>query len=146
MLSPSSLPGRAALLADLERAAASDGPRTVLVMFGFHGLKDYLESVSLYDGDAVLERLAGRLAQAARGAGRLYAPRRGELCALFEGELPVGWSAIPAALDAEAPMLDIRTSFALVVLPSEASSAGYALLLADTRLKAGTGTLRPGRR
>lgn len=146
MLSPSSLPGRAALLADLERSSAPGSPRTVLVMFGFNGLKDYLESVSLYDGDAVLDRLAGRLAQAAGGAGRLYAPRRGELCALFEGELPIGWSAIPAALDEEAPMLDIRTSFAVVVLPSEASSAAYALLLADSRVKAGSGALRPGRR
>jgi len=134
---------RSDLMADLTQAVLPESARSVLVVFGFAGLKDHLETLSQSEGDILLERLAVRLRQTVRSPGKVYEPRRGEFCSLVEGELGSGWPMVPAALDEETSMLGLRTSFTLVTLPSEASTPGKALVLADQRLRAQSGNLRP---
>ena len=90
---------RGELLSDLGRAVLPESARSVLVVFGFAGLKGYLRSA--WDANSLLDRLAARLTQAVGDTGRLYTPRRGELAALFEGGLDTSFTMIPAALDEE---------------------------------------------
>jgi len=134
---------RGDLLSDLGQAVLPESARSVLAVFGFAGLKDYLRST--WDADSLLDRLATRLTQAVGETGRLYAPRRGELAALFEGGLGTSFTMIPAALDEEVSLIGIHTSYVLVFLPSEASTPAAALRLADYRLRAQSGNLRPER-
>ena len=137
--------GRGDLIADLARAVEPASPRAVFVIFGFVGLNGYLQARTSLDGDALLERLSRRLTHVVRNTGRLYQPRRGEFSGLFEGELGVGWPAIPFALDEEASASGIRTAFATVVLPEQASTPTEALQIADRRLRCQDGDLRPQR-
>jgi hypothetical protein len=137
--------GRADLIADLTRAVDGGSPRAVFVIFGFVGLNGFLEARTSLDGEALLDRLSARLTHAVRGRGTLYRPRRGEFSGLFEGELGVGWPAIPAALDEEASASGIHTAFATVVLPEQAVTPTEALRIADRRLRAADGDLRPQR-
>jgi len=139
---------RHALFVALERAVMSDSGPSVLVVFGFEGLKQHLEEVSDADGDALLARLADRLTVAVGSASSIYQPRRGEFCALFDGRLqavkPLLVTA-PAELDEEARAFSIRSSIGIAVLPDEATVPTYALALADHRLRALSGDLRPVR-
>jgi hypothetical protein len=138
--------GRRELLADLGSAVAPESGRSVLVVFGFAGLKDYLKTMSATEGDDLLSRLSERLAMSVSGSGKLYEPRRGEFCALFEGELKPGWTMIPSSLDDEMWAIGVRTSFAIVVLPLEASTPSLALRRGNERVRAQSGELRPQRR
>jgi len=130
------------MMADLNRAVQPGSPRSVLAVFGFSGLKDHLETMTWSQGDTVLERLAARLTEAVGGTARVYAPRRGEFCTLFEGELGTGWTEIPAALDEEASLIGIGASSTLVVLTGEAASPTGAMRLANHRLQAQGVTFR----
>jgi hypothetical protein len=139
----SSVMDRGNLIADLGQATLPDSAPSVLVVLGFVGLNDYLETVGVLDDDSLLERLRGRLGQAVGAGGRVYEPRRGEFCLLIEGGLGPDWLAIPAALDEETRMVGLHTSLAIVALPEEADTPSYALRLADQRLRAQNGVLRP---
>jgi len=131
------------MMADLGKAVRPGSPRTVLAVFGFSGLKDYLETLSTPEGDTLLVRLGARLTDAVQGKARVYAPRRGEFCSLFDGDLGAGWITVPAALDEEAGLIGVNTSSTIVVLPGEASTPTGAMRLANHRLEAQSGSLRP---
>ena len=137
---------RSTLFRDLALAVSPDTSRSVLVLFGFEGLKEHLEAVSAASGDALLERLGTRLGKALGGFHSLYEPRRGEFCGLFEGGLAAVRSllvTVPVELDDEVRPLPIRSSLGIAVLPDEATDPTYALALADRRLRALSGNLRP---
>jgi hypothetical protein len=134
------------LIGNLSLAVSSDSSRSVLVLFGFEGLKEHLETVSPEAGAELVERLGKRLGQALGGFHSVYEPRRGEFCGLFEGGLAAVRSllvTIPVELDAEVRPLPIRSSLGIAVLPDEATDPTYALALADRRLRALSGNLRP---
>jgi GGDEF domain-containing protein len=148
-MSPTRILDRKALFDDLEQAVSPESARSVLVVFGFEGLKEHLETVTTAEGDALLEQIAARLHEAVGGACRLYAPRRGEFCGLFDGGLPAVRPllvTIPVELDEDLRSLLIRSSLSVAELPGEATDPTYALSLADRRLRALSGELRPAKR
>ena len=137
---------RTDLFADLEYAVLPESGPSVLVVFGFEGLKEHLELVSAEDGDMLLGRLAERLASAVGTTAVLYEPRRGEFCGVFDGPLssikPL-LVTIPSELDEEGRSFAIRSSLGIAALPTEATDPTYAIALADHRLRALSGNLRP---
>jgi two-component system cell cycle response regulator len=80
------LGNRRALLADLEREAASaSASRPVLMLlFDLNGFKRYNDTFGHPAGDALLARLGHRLAERAAGVGRAYRLGGDEFCALVE--------------------------------------------------------------
>jgi hypothetical protein len=136
---------RRMLFADLGHAVEAGSPPSVLVLFGFEGLKEHLATVTPDEGVKLLARLGKRLQEAFGRSGDLYAPRRGEFCGLFDGGLGAVRSllvSVPVELDAEIRPLPIRTSLGIASLPEEAAEQTYALSLADRRLRALSGELR----
>ena len=141
-----SLRDRRKLISDLGCAVRSDSGRSVLVLFGFEGLREHLEDIAFSDGEKLLERIGACLARTLAGTGQLYASRRGEFCGLYEGGLSVVRSllvTVPAELDRDLRALAIHTSLGITVLPDEATDPFYALSLADRRLRALSGNVRP---
>jgi hypothetical protein len=137
---------RVKLFADLSYAVDPGSGPSVLVIFGFEGLKERLESIPPVKGDELLGGLADCLVRAVGTAAALYETRRGEFCALFDGPLVVVRSflvTVPAELDEDAQQYEVRSSLGIAVLPNEATDPTYALALADRRLRALSGNLRP---
>lgn len=145
MQSGSRVLDRNALFGALDEAVRSDSPQSVLVVFGFEGLKEYLDEASEANGDELLEILGERLTEAVGQAGSVYASRRGEFCALLEGGMPVVRSLltmVPSELDDAVRRFGVRSLLGITVLPAEATDSIYALALADRRLRALSGDLR----
>jgi len=136
---------RNTLFAALAQAVRPDSPRSLLAVFGFEGLKEYLDAASDAAGANLLEMLGGRLVTAVGETGLVYTSRRGEFCAIFEGGIGAVRSllaVIPSELDDDVRSFGIRSSLGIAVLPDEATLPTYALALADRRLRALSGDLR----
>src|SRR3954469_17638778 len=135
------LGNRRALMADLEREAgsAADERPLMLALFDLDGFKAYNDAFGHPAGDAVLGRLATRLAAALDGAGRAYRMGGDEFCVLApvtpERALDLV-DAASAALAEEGDGFSIGSSRGTVLLPSETSDPHEALRIADTRMYA----------
>jgi two-component system cell cycle response regulator len=134
------LPNRRALLRDLEFAvarASASAPRLML-LFDLNGFKHYNDSFGHPAGDALLERLAGKLARNAAPHGRAYRLGGDEFCALLE--TTADWAALAAELAAalleRGERFTIGASYGEVILGVEACTAEEALRIADQRLYA----------
>jgi len=137
---------RRRLISDLACAVQPDNGRSVLVLFGFEGLREHLEDIAFSDGEKLLEQIAAALTRTLAGTAQLYASRRGEFCGLYEGGISVVRSllvTVPVELDTDLRSLSIHTSLGIAVLPDEATDPFYALSLADRRLRALSGNVRP---
>jgi hypothetical protein len=137
---------RAELLGDLEHALEPDQAPSKLVVLAFPGLKEYLETANQEVGTAweattLVEGITTRMRQLAPAEARLYTPRRGEFAFLYVGES--NWAGIVATLDEELWSNGIRAALVTIAIPAEADTAAGALRLADQRLRAPYGTLRP---
>jgi two-component system cell cycle response regulator len=140
------LPNRRALLADLERAAARATPAEpqLMLLFDLNGFKYYNDTFGHPAGDAMLARLARRLAERAAGAGRAYRLGGDEFCALVE------LTQEPQEIAAElaGTLLDRGEHFTIgacygeVLLGREAHDPSEALRIADRRLYAQKALLR----
>jgi diguanylate cyclase (GGDEF)-like protein len=132
------LGNRRALLADLEAApAAPDGEQTVLALFDLDGFKQYNDRFGHPAGDAVLNRLGGRLAEVMVGYGRAYRMGGDEFCVL--ASLPDGVAEEVAALAASSLVergvgFSIVCSFGLAQMPADTTDCHEALRIADTRM------------
>jgi diguanylate cyclase (GGDEF)-like protein len=132
------LGNRRALLADLEAApAAADGEQTVLALFDLDGFKQYNDSFGHPAGDAVLNRLGGRLAGVMVGYGRAYRMGGDEFCVL--ASVPDGAADEVAALAASSLVekgvgFSIVCSFGLAQIPADTTDCHEALRIADTRM------------
>ncbi len=137
------LPNRRALMADLDRAVALCGAdasrRQTLAFFDLDGFKGYNDGFGHAAGDMLLDRLAGRLAQAIAGHGRAYRLGGDEFCILLDEaagtDAPIVAEAV-AALREQGEGFDVGASCGLVEIPVEADSATHALQLADQRMYA----------
>ena len=131
------LGNRRRLLADLNAYLADpapDEPR-LLVIFDLNGFKDYNDSFGHPAGDALLARLAGKLADAVEPAGSAYRMGGDEFCVLLPAsETLLHRSAL--ALHEEGESFDISSAFGAVTIPDEAIDASTALSIADERLYA----------
>jgi diguanylate cyclase (GGDEF)-like protein len=144
------LRNRRALLSDLEAAfAESDGgDEHVLIIYDLNGFKYYNDTFGHPAGDALLNRLGRKLANAVRPFGSSYRLGGDEFCVLAALPPEVIETLIDATTNALAEDGDgfsVSTCFGAVFIPSEATDPSSALQMADRRLYAQKHATRLGR-
>jgi two-component system, cell cycle response regulator len=141
------LKNRRSLMADLElqlELASAASPRALL-LFDLDGFKEYNDAFGHPAGDALLARLAARLADVLGRSGDAYRLGGDEFCALVranrEGidDLLVACSA---ALSERGEGFEVSSSFGSVLVPEEATTPTQALQLTDRRMYARKGGRR----
>jgi diguanylate cyclase (GGDEF)-like protein len=130
------LHNRRALIADLTALLTAERPAAiVLALFDLDGFKPYNDTFGHPAGDALLERLADRLAAVVDGRGTAYRMGGDEFClvcpAARHEELV---QAAAAALSEHGDTFDVGCSHGAARLPAEAATVSAALHLADLRL------------
>ena len=128
---------RRKLVADLDAylgSAVAEQPH-LLVVFDLNGFKSYNDSFGHPAGDALLARLADKLAGAVEPDGLAYRMGGDEFCVLIPASETVLHRAA-SALHEEGESFVISSAFGAVTLPEEASEPSSALSLADQRLYA----------
>jgi diguanylate cyclase (GGDEF)-like protein len=111
----------------------------VLMMFDLDGFKVYNDTFGHLAGDALLARLGGKLSAAVFPHGAAYRLGGDEFCALLpaRGEgLQDSLARAAGALTERGETFTIQASCGAVLVPHEASTADYALQLADERMYA----------
>ena len=134
------LGNRRRLVLDLERALADAHARpAILMIFDLDGVKGYNDSFGHTAGDALLARLAAKLATVPGADGGAYRLGGDEFCVvapIVEGETEGLIHRSCAALSEHGEGFDVSSSFGAVLLPDEATDPSQALGLADERLYA----------
>jgi two-component system, cell cycle response regulator len=131
---------RRRLLADLQRTLDHRPvPPTLLMIFDLDGFKGYNDSFGHPAGDALLVRLAEKLAAVPGVEGSSYRLGGDEFCVIAsiggnEAELVIDRTC--AALTERGEGFEVTSSFGAVLLPDEATEVSAALSLADERLYA----------
>jgi len=132
------LGNRRLLMRDLERRlapAASQQPFT-LALFDLDGFKRYNDTFGHPSGDALLVRLAVRLAEAV-APGTAYRMGGDEFCAIVEGqdsEAAATLELAEKALSVRGDAFSIASSTGAVACPREAATVAAALGAADARM------------
>ncbi|HKG35739.1 MAG TPA: diguanylate cyclase [Solirubrobacterales bacterium] len=119
--------------------AASQKAPLVLMVFDLDGFKAYNDTFGHGAGDALLERLAGKLTAAVAPAGNAYRLGGDEFCVLVEvvpERLDLPLRAAVQALTERGEEFTIHASYGVVLLPHETTNPDYALQLADHRMYA----------
>ncbi|HEY1316390.1 MAG TPA: diguanylate cyclase [Gaiella sp.] len=130
---------RRRLLADLHRTLEPPTPPTLLMIFDLDGFKGYNDSFGHPAGDALLVRLAEKLAASVGDAGASYRLGGDEFCVvapIVSGEAEQVIDRACGALSETGEGFEVSSSFGAVVLPDEATDVSSALSLADERLYA----------
>jgi two-component system cell cycle response regulator len=131
------LANRRKLLTDLEAEieAALEGEPRLLLLFDLNGFKSYNDTFGHPAGDALLTRLAAKLAAAVAPAGEAYRMGGDEFCVL----LPAGdpdLSRVAAALSESGEGFNVTGAYGSAVIPADATTVSTALSVADERLYA----------
>jgi GGDEF domain-containing protein len=141
-----SLGSREQLLCDVAAATERGAPPRVLAIFGLAGFHAVVASLGRPEGQALLEKLAERLADEVGTGGRRYWPRVDEFALICDG----GEDAVErrlanaaATLQERCGQVEVMGAVGIVRLPEEASDALSALRLADERLGAALPTREP---
>jgi diguanylate cyclase (GGDEF)-like protein len=133
---------RRRLMAELATTAErppEQGMVRLLIVFDLDGFKAYNDAFGHPAGDALLARLAGRLATFAAPQGTAYRLGGDEFCLLTEctaAEVDGIVAGSSAALSEHGDGFLVTASQGSVLLPSEANSREAALQLADRRMYA----------
>jgi len=140
------LANRRKLMLDLENVLGSETPEPqLLVILDLNGFKAYNDTFGHPSGDALLARLAGKLAVAAGPHGQAYRLGGDEFCILTPFSSDDAATTIHAAAEALSEGgegFSVTASFGAAVLPEEAADASNALRVADKRLYAQKATLQ----
>jgi diguanylate cyclase (GGDEF)-like protein len=130
------LANRRKLLADLEARIEAEVP-TMLILFDLDGFKAYNDAFGHPAGDALLRRLARKLAAATEPVGQAYRMGGDEFCLLATGD-PTYLAGLVAtatkALEEEGEGFRITCAYGAIVLPEETTKLSEALRIADTRM------------
>jgi two-component system, cell cycle response regulator len=130
------LANRRKLLADLEERIEAEVP-TMLLLFDLDGFKAYNDAFGHPAGDALLRRLAQKLAAATAPIGRAYRMGGDEFCLLAAGD-PAYLAGVVAtatkSLEEEGEGFRITCAYGAVVLPEETNELSEALRVADARM------------
>jgi diguanylate cyclase (GGDEF)-like protein len=144
------LRNRRQLVLDLDSAcqqAPADGHRFALALFDLDGFKGYNDSFGHLPGDALLRRLAQKLAVVAGERSTVYRLGGDEFCMLTrvgpDEEADDTARRGAAALSEEGEGFAIGASYGCVVLPDEAHTSADALAAADLRMYARKNASRP---
>jgi len=136
----SGLGNRRKLVSDLARLSADPAHELILVVYDLNGFKDYNDTFGHPAGDALLRRLAGKLAAAVDPAhGEPYRLGGDEFCVLAappEKGVERLLHDTVEALREEGDGFAVSTCFGASFIPSEAQDASSALTIADRRLYA----------
>jgi diguanylate cyclase (GGDEF)-like protein len=133
------LGNRRRFVSDLETllvGADSDDPVS-LTVFDLDGFKTYNDSFGHAAGDALLARVASRLADATDEYGAAYRLGGDEFCVLASAATNGTGSLVErsaAALSEEGEGFSVRCSYGSVLMPTEASNLTEALRIADDRM------------
>jgi two-component system cell cycle response regulator len=135
------LGNRRRLTVALERAVRTADVRcpTVLVLFDLNGFKHYNDTFGHPAGDALLQRLALRLAAYVGDRGSAYRMGGDEFCVLVPAaaaEPHAVGAELAEALSEHGVGFTISASYGIVALPQDADSAEEALRLADQHMYA----------
>ena len=135
------LGNRRKLLSDLEHVfAQSDASQErIFIIYDLNGFKRYNDTFGHLAGDALLQRLSGKLAEAVDPHGSSYRLGGDEFCvlaALPADALEMLIEATTTALSEEGDGFSISTCFGAVFLVSDAPDSSSALRMADHRLYA----------
>jgi diguanylate cyclase (GGDEF)-like protein len=131
------LANRRKLLVDLEAEfeAAREGERHVIVLFDLNGFKTYNDTFGHPAGDALLSRLAAKLAAAVAPDGTAYRMGGDEFCVLLPTHEP-DIHRIAQALCESGEGFDVTSAYGAAVIPDDAPTVSTALSVADERLYA----------
>jgi diguanylate cyclase (GGDEF)-like protein len=132
----SGLHNRRMLMRALEAGLARPGGQT-LVFFDLDGFKHYNDAFGHVAGDALLARLAGKLAASVGDRGSAYRLGGDEFCVLLDPPAGPGdpvIAAADAALSEHGEGFSIGASYGIAQLPREAATAEQAVRLADERM------------
>jgi diguanylate cyclase (GGDEF)-like protein len=129
------LANRRKLIADLaaDIEAASEGEPRMLVLFDLNGFKTYNDTFGHPAGDALLSRLAAKLATAVAPAGEAYRMGGDEFCVLLPTPEP-DLSRIAEALCETGEGFEVTSAYGAAVIPDDATTVSMALSVADERL------------
>ena len=135
------LANRRALASDLATAIAAppESGELLLVMFDLDGFKQYNDSFGHAAGDALLQRLGGRLIAATEHSGSAYRIGGDEFCVLARTGPDAAEQLLDdtiAALQDSGDGWHIGCSQGAAWIPSEAATESQALKLADERMYA----------
>jgi two-component system cell cycle response regulator len=131
------LPNRRRLMNDLERVLGRGAHPATFAFFDLDGFKGYNDTFGHAAGDMLLDRLAGRLAEAVDGHGSAYRLGGDEFCVLLDGRVAADdplMVACGAALQEQGEGFKVGASCGAVTIPDEADNPTYALQLADQRM------------
>jgi diguanylate cyclase (GGDEF)-like protein len=131
------LPNRRKLLLDLqdELEHRQGGERRLLALFDLNGFKAYNDTFGHPAGDALLSRLAAKLAEAVAPVGVAYRMGGDEFCVLSTAsELEL--RRVADALCEGGEGFAVTSAYGAAVIPDEASTVSGALSVADERLYA----------
>jgi two-component system cell cycle response regulator len=131
------LPNRRKLLLDLqdELDRVRTGERRMLALFDLNGFKAYNDTFGHPAGDALLSRLAAKLAAAAAPVGVAYRMGGDEFCVLLTPSEPE-LRRIADALSEGGEGFMVTSAYGASVIPDDASTVSAALSVADERLYA----------
>ena len=131
------LANRRKLLVDLEvevEAASEEEPR-MLVLFDLNGFKTYNDTFGHPAGDALLARLARKLAAVVAPDGAAYRMGGDEFCVLLPKPEP-DIQRIAAALWESGEGFEVTSAYGAALIPDDATTVSTALSVADERLYA----------
>ena len=130
------LGNRRRLIADLDKVFDDEpGEQRLLVIFDLNGFKGYNDSFGHPAGDALLARLAGKLADAVAPEGTAYRMGGDEFCVLIPASETV-LDRAELALNEQGESFAVSSAFGAVTIPDEAADTSTALGTADERLYA----------
>ncbi len=131
---------RRRLVEDLRQALEGGAAHPhVLIVYDLNGFKRFNDLFGHPAGDALLERLAAKLAATVSPSGTCYRLGGDEFCVLTpmqEGSFDAFLEATAAALSEVGEGFHVTTSFGCVFVPEEATDPGAAMQIADQRLYA----------
>ena len=131
------LANRRKLLVDLEYELerARNGEQRRLVLFDLNGFKAYNDTFGHPAGDALLSRLATKLAAAVGPAGCAYRMGGDEFCVVLPVEEP-DLHEVAEALCESGEGFMVTSAYGTAVIPDDATTVSNALSVADKRLYA----------
>jgi diguanylate cyclase (GGDEF)-like protein len=133
------LGNRRLLLRALAEGFAKDARPLTLVFFDLDGFKAYNDAFGHVAGDALLVRLAHKLAASVEGRAIAYRLGGDEFCVLLDPPAARADAVIAGAataLEEHGDAFSITASYGVAQLPREAGSAEQAVRLADERMYA----------
>jgi two-component system cell cycle response regulator len=142
------LGNRRSFMLDLQKRLQREDKASpfVLALYDLDGFKSYNDSYGHLAGDALLKRLATKLAAATASWGTPYRMGGDEFCVLADataGEADKLVATAAQALSEQGEGFVITSAYGAAVLPDEAATPSDALRLADTRMYAQKDSRRP---